>query len=80
VRKCSGESPVSYNFAIECRYSHRKRGPEGRTLRIDASNVGVAIARGTREFLKSLDRKERFDAAKRMTITVTRLHKTEASQ
>jgi hypothetical protein len=30
--------------------------------------------------LKSLDRKERFDAAKRMTITVTRLHKTEASQ
>lgn len=50
-------------FQVEFRYQDRK-GPEGSTMKVDASSLPGAIAKGTREFVKGLDRKQRFDMNK----------------
>jgi hypothetical protein len=39
----------------------------------------VAIAKATREFVKSLDRKERFDAQKGLNITAARVQVSDDS-
>ena len=51
-------------FQVEFRYQDRKNGPEGSTVKVDASNLPGAIAKATREFVKRLDRKQRFDMNK----------------
>src|ERR1019366_3845527 len=50
-------------FQVEFRYQDRK-GPEGSTLKVDASSLPGAIAKATREFVKGLDRRQRFDMNK----------------
>jgi hypothetical protein len=50
-------------FQVEFRYQDRK-GPEGSTVKVDASSLPGAIAKATREFVKGLDRKQRFDMIK----------------
>ena len=58
-----------------------KGSPEGRTIKVDASNIAGAIGKATREFVKSLDRKLRFDMNKGLKIEATRVtaaEKTEA--
>jgi hypothetical protein len=50
-------------FQLEFRYQDRK-GPEGSTVKVHASSLPGAVAKGTREFVKSLDRKQRFDMNK----------------
>ena len=50
-------------FQVEFRYQDRK-GPEGSTLKVDASSLPGAIAKVTREFVKGLDRQQRFDMNK----------------
>jgi hypothetical protein len=50
-------------FQVEFRYQDRK-GPEGSTVKVDASNLPGAIAKATRTFVKGLDRKQRFDMNK----------------
>ena len=60
-------------FSVRCRYDDRKRGPEGRTLQIQATNISGAIGKAAREF--GLDRKQRFDAAKGLRIEATRVRK-----
>jgi hypothetical protein len=50
-------------FQVEFRYQDRK-GPEGSTVNVDASSLPGAIAKATREFVKGLDRKQRFDMNK----------------
>ena len=52
----------TYNVTL--RYEDRKAGSEGRTIKIDASSIAGAIGKATREFVKSLDRKQRFDMNK----------------
>jgi hypothetical protein len=49
----------TYNVTLK--YEDRKVGPEGRTIKVDASSIAGAIGKATREFVKSLDRKQRFD-------------------
>ena len=42
----------------------RKAGPDGRSVKVDASSLPGAIAKATREFVKGLDRRQRFDMNK----------------
>lgn len=51
-------------FEISFRYQDRKNGPEESTITLDASSLPGAIAKATREFVKGLDRKQRFDMNK----------------
>jgi hypothetical protein len=61
----------TYNVTLK--YEDRKTGPEGRTIKIDASSIGGAIGKATREFVKSLDRKQRFDMNKGLKIEALRV-------
>jgi hypothetical protein len=49
---------------VQFQYQDRKNGPEGSTVTVDASALPGAVAKATREFVKKLDRKQRFDMNK----------------
>jgi hypothetical protein len=66
----------TYNVTLS--YEDRKGGPEGRTIKVDASNIAGAIGKATREFVKSLDRKQRFDMNKGLKLEAVRAQSTEA--
>ncbi len=51
-------------FEVSFRYQDRKNSLEGSTVKLDASSISGAIAKATREFVKGLDRKQRFDMNK----------------
>jgi hypothetical protein len=51
-------------YSVKLEFQDRKTGPEGRTLQIDTGSMAAAVGKAAREFLKSLDRKQRFDANK----------------
>lgn len=59
-------------YEITLKYEDRSGTSEGRTIRIDASNIAGAIGKATREFVKSLDRKQRFDMNKGLKIEALR--------
>jgi hypothetical protein len=61
----------TYNVTLK--YEDRKVGSEGRTIKVDASSIAGAIGKATREFVKSLDRKQRFDANKGLRIETVRV-------
>ncbi len=70
----------TYNVTLK--YEDRNVGSEGRTIRVDASSIAGAIGKATREFVKGLDRKQRFDANKGLKIEALRVttEKTEAPE
>jgi hypothetical protein len=51
-------------FEVSFRYQDRKAGPDGRSVKVDASSLPGAIAKAPREFVKGLDRRQRFDMNK----------------
>jgi hypothetical protein len=51
-------------FEVSFRYQDRENSSEGTTVKLDASSLPGAIAKATREFVKGLDRKQRFDMNK----------------
>ncbi len=55
-------------YSLTMRWSHRKWGPQNETLRINATSISTAIARGTRDWLKKQEAKTRRDAAKELTV------------
>jgi hypothetical protein len=61
----------TYNVTLS--YEDRKGGPEGRTIKVDASSIAGAIGKATREFVKSLDRKQRFDMNKGLKVEAVRI-------
>jgi hypothetical protein len=61
----------TYNVTLK--YEDRKIGPESRTVKVDASSISGAIGKATREFVKALDRKQRFDANKGLHIEALRV-------
>ena len=65
----------TYNVTLS--YEDRKGSPEGRTIKVDASNIAGAIGKATREFVKSLDRKQRFDMNKGLKIEAARASANE---
>jgi hypothetical protein len=68
----------AYNVTLK--YEDRKIGTEGRTIKVDASSIAGAIGKATREFVKSLDRKQRFDMNKGLKIEALRLAGAEKSE
>ena len=67
----------TYNVTLS--YEDRNGSNEGRTVTVDASSIAGAIGKATREFVKSLDRKQRFDMNKGLKIEAVRVttEKTE---
>jgi hypothetical protein len=51
-------------FEVSFRYQDRKNGTEGSTIKVDATSLPGAVAKATRQFVKALDRKQRFDMNK----------------
>jgi hypothetical protein len=51
-------------FEVRFRYQDRNQGTVESTVKLDASSLPGAVAKATREFVKGLDRKQRFDMNK----------------
>jgi hypothetical protein len=51
-------------FEVSFSYQDRTNGTEESTVKLNASSLPGAIAKATREFVKGLDRKQRFDMNK----------------
>jgi hypothetical protein len=60
-------------YSVKVRYEDRKNGSEGTTVKVDASSIAGALAKAAREFVKGLDRKQRFDANKGLTVEAVRI-------
>ena len=61
----------TYNVTLS--YEDRTGASEGRTIKVDASSIAGAIGKATREFVKSLDRKQRFDMNKGLKVEAVRV-------
>jgi len=51
-------------FEVQFRYRDRNEETVESTVKAEASNLPGAVGKATREFVKSLDRKQRFDMNK----------------
>jgi hypothetical protein len=51
-------------FEVSFCYQDRESGNEESTAKVEASSLPGAVAKATRQFVKSLDRKQRFDMNK----------------
>jgi hypothetical protein len=51
-------------FSVQFRYQDRSAREVESAASVDASSLPGAVAKATREFVKSLDRKQRFDMNK----------------
>jgi hypothetical protein len=51
-------------FEVKFSYQDRNAQTSGSTIKVEASNLPGAVGKATREFVKSLDRKQRFDMNK----------------
>jgi hypothetical protein len=51
-------------FSVHFRYQDRAAGTVESTVSVDASSLPGAVAKATREFVKGLDRKQKFDMNK----------------
>jgi hypothetical protein len=51
-------------FEVQFRYQDRTQGTVESTVKVDASSLPGAVGKAVREFVKSLDRKQRFDMNK----------------
>jgi hypothetical protein len=51
-------------FEVQFRYQDRKDGTVESRVKVDASSLPGAVGKAVREFVKGLDRKQRFDMNK----------------
>jgi hypothetical protein len=51
-------------FEVQFRYRDRNEGTAESTVKVEASSLAGAVGKATREFVKGLDRKQRFDMNK----------------
>ena len=51
-------------FEVSFCYQDRESGNEESTVKVEASSLPGAVAKATRQFVKGLDRKQRFDMNK----------------
>jgi len=51
-------------FEVRFRYQDRNQGTTGSTVTVEASNLPGAIGKAAREFVRGLDRKQKFDMNK----------------
>jgi hypothetical protein len=52
------------SFEVQFRYQDRTEGTVESTVKVDASSLPGAVGKAAREFVKGLDRKQRFDMNK----------------
>ena len=64
-------------FEVQFSYQDRDKGKVESSLKVDASSLPGGVAKATREFVKGLDRKQRFDMNKGLKIEAARGEKTE---
>lgn len=68
-------------FEVQFRYVDRNEQKVESTVVVDASNLPGAVGKATREFVKGLDRKQRFDMNKNgLEITAKSFSATTESQ
>ena len=66
-------------FEVRFRYQGRNEETVESTIKVDASNLPGAVAKAAREFVKGLDRKQRFDMNKNgLEITAKSAGTTDA--
>lgn len=51
-------------FEVQFRYRDRNEGTAESTVKVEASSLPGAVGKAAREFVKALDRKQRFDMNK----------------
>jgi hypothetical protein len=51
-------------FEVQFRYQDRTKGTVESTAKVDASSLPGAVGKAAREFVKGLDRKQKFDMNK----------------
>ena len=51
-------------FEVQFRYQDRSEGTVEATVKVEASSLPGGVGKAVREFVKSLDRKQRFDMNK----------------
>ncbi|MGB7437473.1 MAG: hypothetical protein WBR26_13395 [Candidatus Acidiferrum sp.] len=66
------------SYSVKISYEDREKGKAETTSRVDATTIAGAIAKASREFIKGLDRKQRFDANKGLQIEASRVTTAEA--
>ena len=67
-------------FEVQFRFQDRSNETVKSTVKVDASSLSGAVARAAREFIKGLDRKQRFDMNKNgLEITAKSAGEAEAS-
>jgi hypothetical protein len=68
-------------FEVQFRYQDRNEGAVESKVKVDASSLPGAVAKAAREFVKGLDRKQRFDMNKNgLEITAKSVATTTEAQ
>jgi len=68
-------------FEVRFRYSDRNEGTVESTVKVEASSLPGAVGKAAREFVKGLDRKQRFDMNKNgLEITAKSVGTTTEAQ
>jgi transcription initiation factor IIE alpha subunit len=68
-------------FEVQFRYRDRNEGTVESTIKLEASSLPGAIGKAAREFVKGLDRKQRFDMNKNgLEITAKSVGTTTEAQ
>jgi hypothetical protein len=68
-------------FEVQFRYRDRNEGTAESTVKVEASSLPGAVGKAAREFVKGLDRKQRFDMNKNgLEITAKSVGTTTEAQ
>ena len=68
-------------FEVQFRYRDRNEGTVESTVKVEASSLPGAVGKAAREFVRGLDRKERFDMNKNgLEITAKSIGTTTEAQ
>ena len=68
-------------FEVRFRYQDRSQGSVESTVNVDASSLPGAVAKAARQFVKGLDRKQKFDMNKNgLEITTRSVEKAADTQ
>jgi hypothetical protein len=69
------------SFEVQFRYQDRNEGTVESIVKVDASSLPGAIGKAAREFVKGLDRKQKFDMHKNgLEITAKSVDATTGTQ
>ena len=67
-----GKEEKLHSYSISFEYQDRQNGATKNEVKMEGSTIPVVIGKASRAFFKGLDRKQRFDANKGLTISCTR--------